>query len=78
MLIRPYKALYCSAAWEPMTKSTEAYQNSAETPMRRERIFLSATGDTDSVRLLRAEYGKKVAIEQAAARMILLSSEKHY
>ena len=33
LLIRPYKTLYCTEAWEQMTKSTEAYQNSAETPM---------------------------------------------
>ena len=34
LLIRPYKTLYCTEAWEQMTKSTEAYQNSVETPMR--------------------------------------------
>ena len=33
-LIMFYKVLYCHTAWEQMTESTEAYQNSAETPMK--------------------------------------------
>ena len=35
LLIRPYKALYCTEAWEQMIESTEAYQNSTKTPMCR-------------------------------------------